>query len=128
MKSYTEEILQTVVGAFPESPFANRLQKAFSHIFACKKEEAEAAAIICVLYISHLKTEFPSDKLSNCIYNIEDCIKRIYFDCNKYETITAQIADDDYRKAALLNQDSRIIVYEIKKEDLIDALDFYTNR
>lgn len=121
-------ILDTVTEVFPKSSFGDRLQQAFSRIFACKEEEAEAAAVICLLYISHRKAEFPLEKLSSCIYNIEENIQRIYFDCNKYERITALIPEEDYRETVLLNRHSQTVTYEITKDDLIEAFDFYTNR
>lgn len=104
-------------------PIAQAMQAAFGN--AAGEEEYTAAGIICTLFLSAILAEFPTMKLHTYVKNYNDGNRPFSFDCKSYDKIADNISN--YR-LLLIDKDMQYTKREITKQDLLESLDFFTNR
>ena len=129
MKKTVNDILHSAINSTPPHSFGNPLNNAFRIFFTTKNgEECYATAVICLLYISYRQKRFPIEKLRSCIYNIDENISKIGFNCNHYDKIMESIPKDELHNVPLYNYECNIEFATLTEKDILEALDFYTNR
>lgn len=92
---------------------------------------AVAWGIVCELYYSCLKTNFPKDKMRQTVRFIKDIYGTFNFDCSHYEQLYGYMTHDKKNKGDKINFTLLSNVGEIKinqsanKQEIFDMLDFY---
>ena len=92
------------------------------------KENTYAVAAICILYLSHYKLRFPAIKLRAFYTNIREELSLPLFDCKSYNLILANINDNELDVFELIDNNGNIKQVTITKQEIFEALDFYTNQ
>ncbi len=92
---------------------------------------AVAWGIICELYLSHLKTDFPKDKMRQTIQFIKENYGVFRFDCKQYDALYSYMMHDKKNSSGIINftllKDVGDIVINqtADKETIFEMLDFY---
>lgn len=92
---------------------------------------AVAWGIVCELYLSHLNTGFPKDKMRQTIQFIKDNYGAFAFDCKKYEQLYALMQHDKKNTSGTINFTLLRDVGDIcinqtaDKDTIFEMLDFY---
>ena len=94
---------------------------------------AVAWGMVCELYLSHVRTNFPKDKLHQTIRFIKDNYGRLDFTCEDYETIYNFMKHDKKNSASgIINFTLIADVGDIRinqtasQEEIYELLDFYS--
>lgn len=127
----TQEIdiaFEQILGAVPPEGFGEPFTTAFSALYNGDKEEILTAAYICTLFLSAITEGYPTAKLHTFVHYAQENYKRFTFNCNMYESIFSKMSQEKLKNVCLLKSDNRTIMRECKKEEIFEALDFYTNR
>lgn len=121
------ELLSTITAQPANEEFGRPIAQAMQAAFGSKASEEEytAAGIICALFLSAILAEFPTIKLHTYVKNYRDGNKHFSFDCKSYDKIADNI--NCYR-LLLIDKDMQYIERKITKQDLLESLDFFTNR
>ena len=127
-KSSITETFERITGTLPPKGFGEPFATAFSALYKGDKEEIAAAAYTCSLFLSAILEQFPTEKLHIFVHNIQENYRRFSFNCKMYDTILAHMKAEHLTSTPLLNCDSSPITRECRKEEIFEALDFYTNR
>ena len=122
------ETFERITGTLPPNGFGEPFTTAFSALYQGDKDEISAAAYTCSLFLSAILVQFPTEKLHTFVHNIQENHKRFSFNCKMYDTIFAQMKAEHLAKTILIGSDSSTTILECRKEDIFEALDFYTNR
>ena len=92
---------------------------------------AVAWGMVCELYLSHLKTGFPADKMRQTIQFIRETYGRFNFDCKQYDRLYQLMTHDKKNTSGIINftllgevGDIRINQTATRKE-IDEMLDFY---
>ena len=92
---------------------------------------AVAWGLVCELYLSTVKTEFPSDKMHQTVSFIKEHYGKMTITCDDYPTLLELMTHDKKNVAGTINftllggiGDIRINQTAVK-EDIYEALDFY---
>lgn len=110
----------------PAEPLATALRQVFPHI---DSDGTTAAAIIGMLYLSHIKRQLPIHILRAYCTAVREETATFSFDCRLYEKITAAMPfHDDICPVQMLDAHCTPCQENVTREDIDDALDFYTNR
>lgn len=108
------------------NPLATALHSTFPQ---ADDNEIMAAAIICALYLSHIKEQLPIHILRTYCTAVKETTATIPFDCRMYDSITAALPlHNDTCPMLLLDTNGIPRSRNITRQDIYDALDFYTNR
>ena len=92
---------------------------------------AVAWGIVCELYLSHLKTGFPADKMRQTIRFIKENYGTFFFDCTQYEQLYAYMTHDKKNSSGIINFTLLKEIGDIcinqtaDKETIFETLDFY---
>lgn len=92
---------------------------------------AVAWGMVCELYLSHIKTGFPMDKMKQTIQFVKDSYGAFYIDCKQYEALYAFMLHDKKNTAGVINftllEDvGKICINQTAdKETIFEMLDFY---
>ncbi|MGL5272052.1 MAG: 3-dehydroquinate synthase, partial [Phocaeicola sp.] len=92
---------------------------------------AVAWGLVCELYLSYIKTGFPSDKLRQAIQFIKSNYGALNFDCTAYECLYEFMTHDKKNQAGIINFTLLSEIGDIKinqtatKEEIFEMLDFY---
>ena len=92
---------------------------------------AVAWGIVCELYFSHLKVNFPKDKLRQTIQFIKEHYGVLTFDCKQYDRLYEFMRHDKKNSAGIINFTLLSGIGNIQinqsatKEEIFDMLDFY---
>lgn len=92
---------------------------------------AVAWGLVCELYLSHIKTGFPKDKMRQTIEFIKSNYGVFVFDCNHYEQLYEYMQHDKKNTAGTINFTLLKDIGEIcinqtaDKETIFEVLDFY---
>lgn len=92
---------------------------------------AVAWGIVCELYLSHLKVDFPKEKMRQTIQFIKDNYGVFTFDCKKYDQLYAFMTHDKKNTSGtinftLLKDIGDICINQTANQDTIfEMLDFY---
>jgi 3-dehydroquinate synthase len=92
---------------------------------------AVAWGVVCELYLSHIKTGFPVDKMRQTIRFIKENYGAFPIDCKQYETLYAFMLHDKKNTAGIINFTLLEDVGKISinrtadKETIFEMLDFY---
>ena len=125
----TKKLLTSVIGAEHDIKSITTIEEALATALKLQKDEGTyAAAAICILYLSHYKLKFPSNKLRLFYTNIKEEIALPLFDCKAYNSILSAIDDDALESIELIDDKSSIRTVSINKKELFETLDFYTNQ
>lgn len=137
------EVKQRIVR---EDPFERGMRKAlnFGHTFGHAFEEfasdrktpvkhgyAVSYGMICELYLSIVKTDFPVDKARQTMNFIKQNYGRMEFTCDDYNTLTELMKHDKKNTSGainvtLLSEIGKIKINQnITTDDINEALDFY---
>ena len=94
---------------------------------------AVAWGLVCELYLAHVKTGFPSDKMHQTVQFIKENYGRIAFSCKHYEQLYELMTHDKKNASAnevnftLLDEIGKVRIDQIAtREDIYEALDFYS--
>lgn len=117
-----------ILGAVPPEGFGEPFATAFSALYNGDNEEIVTAAYICSLFLSAIMEGYPTSKLHTFVHHAQENYKRFTFNCNMYESIFKEMSQEKLKSVCLLSCDNRTIIRECKKEEIFEALDFYTNR
>lgn len=92
---------------------------------------AVAWGLVCELYLSHKKCDFPKEKLLNTIYFIKENYGSFYFSCDQYEALYELMKHDkknesfDVINFTLLHDIGNIALDQTaSKEDIFESIDF----
>ena len=94
---------------------------------------AVAWGLVCELYLAHMKTNFPIDKMRQTIQFIKEQYGRLTFNCKNYNQFYELMRHD--KKNASADQINFTLLSEIgevrinqtaSKEEIYEALDFYS--
>lgn len=92
---------------------------------------AVAWGMVCELYLSHIKTGFPADKMKQTIQFIKENYGDFYIDCKQYEILYHFMLHDKKNTAGIINftllEDiGKISINQTAdKETIFEMLDFY---
>ena len=92
---------------------------------------AVAWGIVCELYLSHLKTGFPKDKMRQTIQFIKDNYGAFTFDCKQYERLYGFMQHDKKNNAGVINFTLLKEIGDISinqttdKDTIFEMFDFY---
>ncbi len=92
---------------------------------------AVAWGIVCELYLSHLKTGFPKDKMRQTIQFIKENYGGFSFDCKQYEQLYALMQHDKKNTAGIINFTLLKEIGDISinqtagKDQIFEMFDFY---
>ena len=92
---------------------------------------AVAWGIVCELYLSHLKVDFPKEKMRQTIQFIKDNYGVFTFDCKKYEQLYAFMTHDKKNTSGTINFTLLKDIGDIRinqiadKDTIFDMLDIY---
>ncbi len=87
--------------------------------------------LLCELYLSHLKLDFPKQYMLDLKYMIQAYYGMFHFDCNDYEALYELMTHDKKNESAAINFTLLKDIGAIKinqtasKEEIFDVLDFY---
>ena len=123
-----ENAFERILGIAPPEGFGEPFATAFSTLYKGDKEEIVTAAYICSLFLSAILEGYPTTKLHTFVHYIQEKCRRFTFNCNMYERIFNKISLEQIKTVPLLRSDNQTTVRECSKEDIFEALDFYTNR
>jgi hypothetical protein len=123
-----KKVLENIGGNSIHDMFGEPFIAAFRTIHNGRSDEITSAAYTCSLFLSAIKAGFPTMKLHTFVHYIQDNCNRIHFDCTKYDTILALIGKEKMERVVLLDSCCGTIEVECSANDIIEALDFYTNR
>ena len=119
---------EQILGAVPPEGFGEPFATAFSALYNGDNEEIVTAAYICSLFLSAIMEGYPTSKLHTFVHHAQENYKRFTFNCNMYESIFKEMSQEKLKSVCLLSCDNCTIIRECKKEEIFEALDFYTNR
>ncbi|MDD6209302.1 MAG: 3-dehydroquinate synthase [Bacteroidales bacterium] len=92
---------------------------------------AVAWGLICELYLSHKKLNFPSGTLHQVVHYIREYYGVYSFDCKQYETLYAFMLHDKKNSSGHINftflKDVGDVMIDchVQKDEIFEALDFY---
>ena len=119
---------ERVAGVVPPKGFGEPFISAFSVLYGGEKNEVLAASYICSLFLSAILLGFPTEKLHTYVHYVQENHTRFAFNCKMYDIIYAHMKEEALAAVTLLDADSRAVPRRCLKEDVFEALDFYTNR
>jgi hypothetical protein len=119
---------EKIVGIEPPDGFGEPFIAAFSALYKGERSEILAAAYICSLFLSAIHAEFPTMRLHTFTNYVHENYTRFSFNCKMYDAIFAQMKVSDDFATVLLDSNAGLTLINCSKEDVFDALDFYTNR
>ena len=122
-----------------QDPFEHGIRKALNlghtvgHAFESMVLHGYAVAwgIVCELYLSHLKVDFPKEKMRQTIQFIKDNYGVFTFDCKKYEQLYAFMTHDKKNTSGTINFTLLKDIGDIRinqiadKDTIFEMLDFY---
>ncbi|MBR2638323.1 MAG: hypothetical protein IKD40_05735 [Bacteroidaceae bacterium] len=125
----TDIILNKVIGENKRANIIDIFYIALKEQFPEQHHEAiYAVSTICSLYISHFRCGFPVMKMRTFNTNIRQEVELPIFDCKIYSSILSSIPEERLINIELYNANCTIEERTLKKQDIIEALDFYTNQ
>ena len=92
---------------------------------------AVAWGIVCELYLSHLHTGFPKDKLRQTVRFIKEHYGLLSFDCKQYDRLFEFMTHDKKNTAGIVNFTLMGEIGDIRinqsatKEEITEMFDFY---
>lgn len=94
---------------------------------------AVAWGLVCELYLAHLKTGFPKDRMRQTIQFIKDNYGKLNFTCKEYDHLYEFMTHDKKNESVgnvnftLLSNIGEICINQTaSKEEIFDCLDFYS--
>jgi len=138
--------VQIKEGIVEQDPFERGIRKALNlghtagHAFESLAMEsgrpvlhgyAVAWGMVGELYLAHLQTGFPKDKLRQTVRFIQEHYGAFVFDCKQYERLFELMTHDKKNEAGIINFTLLGEVGDIRinrqaaKEDIFEMLDFY---
>ncbi|MBQ5895237.1 MAG: hypothetical protein IIW75_01560 [Bacteroidaceae bacterium] len=127
-KSSIARTFEQITGRIPPKGFGEPFITAFSALYKGDRDEITVAAYTCSLFLSAILTGFPTAKLHTFVHNVQENHRHFSFNCKMYDTILAHMKAEHLTSTPLLNCDSSPITRKCRKEEIFEALDFYTNR
>lgn len=124
--SAPHELLSLITALPTNKEFGSNIAQALHATFGNKATDSEyaAAGIICALFLSVIKEDFPTTKLHTFARNYRDENKLFSFDCKSYDKIADNIKSYN---TLLIDNEMHYKEAIIEKQDLLEALDFFTN-
>lgn len=92
---------------------------------------AVAWGLVCELYLSHIKTDFPKEKMRQTIQFVKENYGAFAFDCKQYDRLYQFMQHDKKNSAGIINFTLLKEVGDIQinqtadKETIFEMLDFY---
>ncbi len=146
LQSLVEESVKIKENIVTEDPFEHGIRKALNfghtagHAFESYCLEnghpilhgyAVAYGMVCELYFSYIKCNFPKDKLYQTVQFIKENYGVLTINCNDYEKLYEYMKHDKKNADGIINFTLLSDVGDIKinnsatKEDILEMLDFY---
>ena len=146
LKQLVGQSVQVKENIVEQDPFEHGIRKALNlghtvgHAFesmALAEERpvlhgyAVAWGIVCELYLSHLKVDFPKEKMRQTIQFIKDNYGVFTFDCKKYDQLYAFMTHDKKNTSGTINFTLLKDIGDIcinqtaDKDTIFEMLDFY---
>lgn len=123
-----ETVLEKISGTAIHHKFGEPFLDAFRTMYNDRDDEVTAAAYTCSLFLSAIKSGFPTTKLHSFVHYIQENYSRLHFDCSKYDTIIGLIGEERMKRTVLADSSLNFAEVECSANDITEALDFYTNR
>ena len=127
-KADINQAFEKIIGTPAPQKFGEPFFTAFSRLYNGSKEEITAAAYTCALFLSVILEEYPTAKLHTFVHHVQENYTRFSFNCKMYDSIFNEMNEEMLTAVALLKADNHSTTRECNKEDIFEALDFYTNR
>lgn len=121
------ELLSSITKQPVRERFGSTISQALALTFGNKASDADytSAGYICTLFLSSILTGFPTMQLHTFVRNSRDNSPQFTFDCKSYDKILSNIEES---RLLLINSEFEYIEKEIEKQDIAEALDFFTNQ
>ena len=126
--SNIKEAFEKIVGITPPAEFGEPFATAFSKLYNGEEEEITAAALLCSLFLSAIFEGFPTSRLHTFAHYAQENNRRFSFNCNMYETIFKEMDIENTQGVCMLNNSNQTKIRKCSKNDIFEALDFYSNR
>lgn len=123
-----ETVLEKIFGSAIHHKFGEPFLDAFRTMYNDGNDDVTAAAYTCSLFLSAIKSGFPTAKLHLFVHYIQENYSRLHFDCSKYDTIIGLIGEERIKRTILADSNLKFAEVECTVKDVAEALDFYTNR
>lgn len=121
--------LSSIAGSGIHPDFGEPFKSMFAaHYPNGSDEEITVAAYICSLFLSSILKGFPTDKLHVFVHYAKDECSRFTFDCKMYDTLVGSIDGNSLKMVPLMDNCGNTAHCECRKEEIMEAFDFYTNR
>ncbi len=125
----TEKLLHSIIGTEHYIKSIDTLKQALDTALQPRdNEDTYAAATICILYLSHYKLKFPASKLRTLYTNIKEETSLPLFDCKRYSSILSAIDEASLQEFELIDNGYNIKRLPVTRQEIFEALDFYTNQ
>ena len=95
-----------------------------SHGLIISVREAWAWGIIGELYLSHVLTGYPIERMRSFQYEIKESIKSIGINCHWYDNIVDLCIQENNSIFTLINADEEYEQKMVSRDIIIEALDF----
>jgi hypothetical protein len=121
-------ILEKICGKRIQSVLGEPFTKAFKSFNHLEDDVVIAASYTCSLFLSAIKNNFPKEKFHTFVHCMQENYGRFSFDCKMYDRIIEKMGDNAIGKVTLLDEDCNANETRCSRDDITEALDFYTNR
>ena len=117
--------------SFALSPLTSHLSPLTSHLSPLLHGYAVAYGLVCELYLSAVKTGFPTDKMHQTVSFIKEHYGKMAITCDDYPTLLELMTHDKKNVAGTINFTLLGDIGDIRinqtatKEEIFEALDFY---
>ncbi len=122
------QAFEKIIGSQPPQNFGEPFFTAFSILYNGNKNEITAAAYTCALFLSVILEEYPTARLHTFVHHVQENYTRFSFNCKMYDSIFNEMDKKMLQAVCLLQPNNHSTTRECNKEDIFEALDFYTNR
>lgn len=121
------KLLSLITARDIDKNFGATITQALELTFGNKASSTEyiAAGIICTLFLSAILEGFPTMKLHTFVRNYCEENPLFTFDCKSYDKITSNMPS---RRILLIDKQLSYKEKEVKREDILESFDFFTNR
>lgn len=121
------ELLSLITARESDKRFGTAIAQALANTFGEKATDTDyaAAGIICTLFLSSMLAGFPTIKLHTYVRNYRDENSIFSFDCKSYDTILANIKN---KQMLLIDSDFNYTLRNVSRQEISEALDFFTNQ
>lgn len=123
-----ELLCRAVCTADIHAGFGEPFLTAFASFNGNADKRIIAAAYTCSLFLSCIINGLPTERLRIFTNTAREEYGRFIFNCKAYEEIYSHIERTDSDETPLLNKEGNCEFRSLSKNEIFEALDFYTNQ